>query len=61
MKDQEFIQGSSTGAGLVHVDLCTSPLSEMQDQQFSQRSSTGTGLGSVFLGRIDLCTPSPSP
>jgi hypothetical protein len=60
MHNQEFVQGSSTGAVLLgHTNLCTSPLPEMQDREFIQGSSTG--LGPVFLGHIDLCTPSPSP
>jgi hypothetical protein len=56
MHAQEFIQGSSTGAGLIllgHVNLCTSPAPQIHDRGFS------TGLGPVFLGHIDLCTPSP--
>jgi hypothetical protein len=60
--DQEFVQGSSTGGGglvlLGHVNLCTSPPPKMRDREFFNGSST---LGPVFLGRIDLCTPSPSP
>ena len=48
-------QESSTGAGLVLLGhLCTSPPPKMQD-----RKSTGAGLRPVFLGHIDLCTPSP--
>jgi hypothetical protein len=62
MHNQEFVQGSSTSAGLVllgHVNLCTSPPPEKRDREFLQGSSTG--LGPVFLGHIDLCTPSQSP
>ena len=33
----------------------------LQGREFLQGSSTGAGLGPVFLGQIDLCTPSPSP
>lgn len=57
MHAQEFIQGSSTGAGhilLGHVNLCKSPASKIHDR------GSSTGLGPVFLGHIDLCTPSPS-
>ncbi|KAF8969668.1 PIN domain-like protein [Flammula alnicola] len=42
----------------------TSPIiidNELQDSEFVQGSSTGAGLGPVFLGHVNLCTPSPSP
>jgi hypothetical protein len=48
MHDREFIEGSSTGTGLVflgHINLCTpSPPPEMQDHEFIQGSSSGAGL-----------------
>jgi hypothetical protein len=60
--DQEFIEGSSTGAGLDLLGhLHTSPPPKMRDCKLLQGSATGAGLGPVFLGYIDLCTPSPSP
>lgn len=60
--DQEFIQGSSAGAGLYLLGhSCTSPPPEMQNRKLLQGSTTGAGLRPVFLGHIDLCTPSPSP
>ena len=59
MHDQEF---ASTGARLAYLGHDgTSPPPEMQDREFLQGSSTGAGLGLVFLGHVDLCTPSPSP
>ncbi|KAF8971159.1 PIN domain-like protein [Flammula alnicola] len=42
----------------------TSPIiinNKLQDSEFVQGSSTGAGLGPVFLGHVNLCTPSPSP
>ena len=39
--------------------LCTSPPPEIEDQEFLQGSSNGAGIGPVFLGHIDLCTPTP--
>ena len=59
--DQEFVQGSLTSAGLGFLGHVMSPPPETQDQEFLQGSSTGARFGPVFLGRIDLCTPSPSP
>ncbi|KAF8958353.1 hypothetical protein BDZ97DRAFT_1842326, partial [Flammula alnicola] len=42
----------------------TSPIiidNELQDSEFVQGLSTGAGLGPIFLGHVNLCTPSPSP
>ena len=62
MHDQEFIQGSSTGRVLLgHLNLYTSPAPKIHDQKFLPGSSSGLGPRPVFLGHIDLCTPSPSP
>lgn len=46
------------------LDSAPSPIiidDELQNQEFVQGSSTRAGLGPVFLGHINLCTPSPPP
>jgi hypothetical protein len=61
----ERLTGTRSGASVadpIVIDASTaSPPPKMQDREFLQGSSTGAGLGPVFLGRIDLCTPSASP
>ena len=53
--------GASVADPIVIDTLTANPnviYSEMHDQEFVQGSS---GLRPIFLGHIDLCTPSPSP